>query len=116
MNSVERNEKELETIEKKMETIKEEKAPSDENQKKPAFAVKGNSAMKTTIAVGLAAAIIGGVIGYSVKPVAKTQDLVVTEDVSAVGQCPPCCGGALLCLRRLDRGLRGRLCHHAQGL
>lgn len=38
----------------------------------------------TTIAVGLAAAIIGGVIGYSVKPVAKTQNLIVTEDVSQV--------------------------------
>lgn len=38
----------------------------------------------TTVAVGLVAAIIGGVIGYSVKPVAKTQDQIVTEDVNQV--------------------------------
>ena len=84
MNSIEQNEKNLETIENNQVTVKKEKAASGENRKKPAFAVMGNSALKTTIAVGLAAAIIGGVIGYSVKPVAKTQDLVVTEDVSAV--------------------------------
>ena len=34
------------------------------------------------IAAVVAAAIIGGAVGYCVKPVAKTDDMVVTEDVS----------------------------------
>lgn len=34
------------------------------------------------IAIALASALIGGAVGYNLKPVAKTDDLIVTEDVS----------------------------------
>ena len=84
MNSVEHNEKIL-------SNNKEKKFPSDTDQKKLAFSGKGKGSLMTTVAVGLAAVIIGGVIGYSVKPVAKTQDLVVTEDVSEVISINPYC-------------------------
>ena len=77
MSSIEDNEKSLNIND-------ENKAPADADQKNPAFSGRGKVSLMTTVAVGLAAAIIGGVIGYSVKPVAKTQDLVVTEDVSEV--------------------------------
>ena len=76
MDSVEQN--------KKTNDGSEKQILSGNNQKKPASSGKGKVSLMTTVAVGLAAAIIGGVIGYSVKPVAKTQDLIVTEDVSQV--------------------------------
>ena len=74
----------IEEKEKSLNMNDEKKAPADADQKKPAFSGRGKVSLMTTVAVGLAAVIIGGVIGYSVKPVAKTQDLVVTEDVSEV--------------------------------
>ena len=36
----------------------------------------------SAIGIAVVAALIGGMVGYNMKPVAKTDDLVVTEDVS----------------------------------
>ena len=43
---------------------------------------KKNQVILGVVGIAIAAALIGGMVGYNIKPVAKTDDLVVTEDVS----------------------------------
>ena len=59
----------------------------------------------SAVGIAVVAALIGGMVGYNMKPVAKTDDLVVTEDVSGPVEDKNASAekgeSVLLCCRRL---------------